>query len=87
MFGEWPLIVEVVLIPLSNPNYNMRSRPQFTPIPPFPHTYYRQPVNMRDLDQIVNTPLPPNEYSDDLDHKEMAWYQTLKEMAAPDLEQ
>ena len=70
----------------SNPNYNLRFRPLFAPIPPLPHAYYRRPMNKKDLDQAVNTPLSPSESSDDSDHEEIARIRTLKEMAAPDLE-
>ena len=81
--------------PLSNPSYNLMSRPLAAPIPPFPNAYYRRPVNMKDLEQAVNTPLSSSESSDDSDHEEMARIltleemtriRTLKEMAAPDLE-
>ena len=71
---------------LSNPNYNLRSRPRFAPIPPLPHANYRQYENKRDLDQAVNSPLPPSESSNDSDHDEMAKICTLKKMAASDLE-
>ena len=70
----------------SNPNYNLRSRPLVAPIPPFPNAYYRRPMNKKDLNQAVNTPLSPSESSDDSDHDEMTRIRTLKEMAAPDLE-
>ena len=70
----------------SNPNYNMRSRPQFANIPPLSHAYYQRPVSRRDLDQAVNTHLSPSESSDDSDHEEMTRICTLKEMANPDLE-
>ena len=70
----------------SNPNYNLRSRPLFAPIPPFSHAYYRRPVNKKDLDQAVNTLLSPSESFDDSDHEEMDRIRTLKEMAALDLE-
>ena len=71
---------------LSNPNYNLRSRPLFAPISPLPHAYYQRLVNKKDLDQPVNTPLSPSESSDESSHKEMARIRTLKEMVAPDLE-
>ena len=71
---------------LSNLSYNLRSRPLAAPIPPFPKAYYRRPVNKKDLEQAVNTPLSSSESSDDSDHEEMARIHTLKEMAAPDLE-
>lgn len=44
-------------------------------------------MNKKDLYQAVNTPLPPNESFDDLDQEDMARIRTLKEMAAPNLEQ
>ena len=70
----------------SNPNYNLRSRLLFAPIPPLPHAYYRRPVNKKDLEQAVNTPLSSSESSDDYDHEEMDRILTLKEMATSDLE-
>ena len=71
---------------LSNPSYNLRSRPLAAPIPPFSNAYYRRPLNKKDLEQAVNTPLSSSDSSDDSDHEEMARIHTLKEMAAPDLE-
>ena len=73
---------------LSNPNYNQRSKPQFAPIPLLPYLYYQQPMNKKDLNQVISTAHPIDSL-DDLDHEEMAQNQnlTLKEMAAPELEQ
>ena len=71
---------------LSNPSYNLRSRPLAAPIPPFPNAYYQKPVNKKDLEQAVNNPLSSSESSDDSDHEEMARIRTLKEMADSDLE-
>ena len=71
---------------LSNPSYNLRSRPLPAPFPPFPNAYYRRPLNKKDLEQAINTPLSSSDSSDDSDYEEMARIRTLKEMAAPDLE-
>ena len=71
---------------LSNPSYNLRSRPLPAPFPPFPNAYHRRPLNKKDLEQAINTPLSSSDSSNDFDYEEMARIRTLKEMAAPDLE-